>query len=204
MTNVLIVSKTKMFNGACIGGIVIPDLNSVRLLNADGTYHSLNTDFEVGQLWEMNIKKSDNLISPHCENVLILSKKIKTTYKNFWEFIDERKLEKIIWNGSPQNLFQGLLQWTVNRHGYISKKNGVLEVSTGFWIPDKDLVYSDKFYYYIDEKQDLKYALKYVGFEIPIGTILASTKVRVSLAKWWHPRNIDMEDRCYLQISGWY
>ena len=48
--------------------------------------------------------------------------------------------------------------------------------------------------------------LKYVGEESPIKVIPAGTLVRLSLARWWRPEDSEpnFEERCYLQLSGWY
>jgi hypothetical protein len=206
MSRVLIISKTRMYNGACIGGITIPDLKSVRLLNPDRSYHPADTDFAVGQVWDMELKTAPNLTPPHNEDVLVLSKKFVKKVSAFNDVIDEKGLSKIVWTGNPKNLFEGCLSWTGNRHGFIGKAN-ISEMSTGFWIPDRDLVYNDKYYIYDDgnDNWDSVFGFKYVGFEPPINTIKAGKKVRVSLAKWWHPKDTpDMPDRCYLQLSGWY
>lgn len=47
------------------------------------------------------------------------------------------------------------------------------------------------------------FSIKYVGFAEPINKIPAGTLVRVSLARWWRPTETS-EERCYLQLSGWY
>jgi hypothetical protein len=98
------------------------------------------------------------------------------------------------------------LGWTGNGNGYISEGKGVPDHSTGFWIPDQDLIFENGHYSYLIKLGGikLKRSLKYVGFENPIAVIPSGTKVRVSLAKWWHPEDIVIEDRCYLQLSGWY
>lgn len=48
--------------------------------------------------------------------------------------------------------------------------------------------------------------IPYVGFEPAVDLIPKGTLVRVSLARWWRPHDSppDMEERCYLQLSGWY
>ncbi len=88
----------------------------------------------------------------------------------------------------------------------MSKKLGIPTHSTGFWIPDVDLKLVGKDYVYTKKRILLpsKYCFKYVGVEKAIDVIPANTKVRISLAKWWHPDDIVIEDRCYLQLSGWY
>ncbi|MFH1320564.1 MAG: hypothetical protein ABII90_07920 [Bacteroidota bacterium] len=44
--------------------------------------------------------------------------------------------------------------------------------------------------------------ISYVGFQNPVDKIPAGTLVRISLARWWSPN--EDEERCYLQLSGWY
>ena len=46
--------------------------------------------------------------------------------------------------------------------------------------------------------------LVFKGYEPMIGVIPAGTICRISLSKWWKPKDIDIEMRCYLQLSGWY
>lgn len=43
--------------------------------------------------------------------------------------------------------------------------------------------------------------LKFVGFQEHVSRIQAGTIIRLSLANWWDGQG---EDRCYLQLSGWY
>lgn len=202
---VLIVSKTRMADSACVGGIVFPTYESVRLLQHDGSYQPLNTDFEIGQFWEIEYRPASNITRPHIEDVHVLKKeKLNKTFNDYEQLINSSKLKNKIWRGTAKELFERKLRWTGNRNGYISK-NAIPSMSTGFWIPDKDLTFGDKHYTYKSDglfKQS--YGLSYVGFQKAIDTIPADTIIRVSLAKWWRPKDSDMELRCYLQLSGWY
>lgn len=45
--------------------------------------------------------------------------------------------------------------------------------------------------------------LKFVGFQTIIPYIPKGTIIRLSLANWWNGDGSG-EDRCYLQLSGWY
>ena len=47
------------------------------------------------------------------------------------------------------------------------------------------------------------YRIKYVGFQTPLDCIPQGTVLRMSLANWWKKGDSD-EERCYLQLSGWY
>ncbi len=45
----------------------------------------------------------------------------------------------------------------------------------------------------------------FVGFQEPLAEIPAGAVVRISLAHWWRPRDHpEEEERCYLQLSGWF
>ena len=204
---IVIVSKTRMGKGkTCIGGITFPHLQSVRLLNKDGSYQSGATEFEIGQTWDIDFQAAPKIIKPHTEDIHILSKKklTKKQFNNYDWLVDQKQIKDRVWRGSAKELFNKLVKWTGNRNGYISKPN-VPEVSTGFWIPDKELKFSDKhFTYRSDGLIKQNFNLAYVGFEKPIESIEAGTIVRISLAKWWRPEDADIEERCYLQLSGWY
>lgn len=119
------------------------------------------------------------------------------------EFIKQRKIE--IWKGSPDTLFDGLLQWTNSGSGYVSENSSIPNNSVGFWIPDKDLtkkIFYEKVRYGYPKTANWR-SLPYVGFEEAVEIIPAGTLVRVSLARWWDT-NGTTEDRCSLQLSGWY
>jgi hypothetical protein len=107
-------------------------------------------------------------------------------------------------------LFGGVLGYTSNSNGYVSKSRGVPDRSTWFWFPDKDLTLrSDGTHYDYPMKMFLgvtqQRGLAYVGELPPPPTIPAGTLVRVSLARWWSPdADADFELRCYAQLSGWF
>ena len=100
--------------------------------------------------------------------------------------------------GSIVNAFQGTLNF-VGTKNYVNRAN-IPSYSTEFWIADKDLTHSiqfDKHYYYYDSVR-----IKFVGFQTPVNRIPAGTIIRLSLANWWDDGS--GEERCYLQLSGWY
>ena len=103
-------------------------------------------------------------------------------------------------------LFEGKIQFTQNGAGYISE-SAIPGGATGFWIPSSDLVLKNddrgKTGYY--PAGDYRH-LSYVGVQDPAERIKADRLVRVSLARWWKPRDADadFEERCYAQLSGWY
>jgi hypothetical protein len=201
--DVIIVSKTHMSNAACVGG-VLANGKFVRLLNSDGYNQDSDTDIEVGEVYKISFSERADKTPPHIEDILVHSMAYKFTFGSIDKMVEylTSKLKVKIWKGSSDILFDGNLQWTSGGSGYISESGGVPNNSVGFWIPDKDLKRND-----FNEKVRYSYPLRwrnisYVGFQNPIDIIPAGTLVRVSLARWWSPN--DDEERCYLQLSGWY
>jgi hypothetical protein len=47
------------------------------------------------------------------------------------------------------------------------------------------------------------FSIPYVGFAEPLSEIPANTLIRVSMCRWWRREEYE-EEKCYLQISGWY
>lgn len=202
---VLILSKTQMnHNQVCVGGLTLNG-RYVRLLDRSGNNQPINTDFEPKQVWEIEFKDKDKNIPPHVEDVIVLSKTKKGSLKQeitIKDFIQKRNIP--IWIGSPDNLFDELLQWTSNGSGFIDNSRELPNHSVGFWISDKDL---SKYDY-----QGIRYSyptkngwrsIKYKGLEDPVEMIPAGTLIRVSLARW-HSFDKDEEPKCWLQLSGWY
>jgi hypothetical protein len=111
--------------------------------------------------------------------------------------------------GGPEQLFDELLNIDT-MSSYISKSKGIPKCSTGYWLPNRPLNLTqknEKPYYQIKYDRYDRYqaplSIKYVGFASPIQHIPAHTLIRVSLARWWMPTGVN-EERCYLQLSGWY
>jgi len=201
--DVIIISKTHMSNAACVGG-VLANGRFVRLLNSDGYNQDSDTDIEVGEVYTISFSERTEKRPPHIEDILVHSMTYKFAFENIGKMVEylKEKLKIKIWKGSSDVLFDGNLQWTSGGSGYISENGGIPTCSVGFWIPDKDLTRKD-----FNDKVRYSYPLRwrnisYVGFQNPVDLIPAGTLVRVSLARWWSPN--EDEERCYLQLSGWY
>ncbi|MCK5342471.1 MAG: hypothetical protein KAR20_03655 [Candidatus Heimdallarchaeota archaeon] len=201
---VLIVSKTRMGGGyCCVGGLDIAEKRSLRLLQRNGFNQREDTQFRIGHIWDIKYIPNVDLIPPHIEDVRVLNARFEGIQSNLSKFL----LEKIKpWRNGPEALFDGKLSATGAGSGYVSKQVGVPSCSTGFWLLDKPLAkskFEDKVRYRYPETHGIRY-LTLRGYNEPVDTLPTGTLLRVSLARWWKPEDTDVEERCYLQLSGWY
>ena len=201
---VLIVAKTRMGGGACIGAITETG-ESVRLIpfNED-PQDGANIEYEVGDIWEISAEPVTNLIPPHIENVVVHEKHQLGTANNSFGSIERFMPPK---DGYPFGLYEGSLQSTESGALYIAKHSGVPPYSTTFWRPDQPLIRDTegKRVRYRYSSDNGGSTLTFVGFQEPLEVIPAGTLVRVSLAHWWQPEDTpDVEERCYAQLSGWF
>lgn len=192
-----------MSNSICIGG-VLANGRFVRLLKSDGQNQDIDTDIEVGDVYEIKFSERENKKPPHIEDVLVHSIEYQYCASSIRTMVKVLKedLKVKIWRGGIDELFDGHLHWTNSGSGYISESGRIPQNSVGFWMPDKDLKRRD-----YNERVRYSYPLNwrnisFVGLQNPVDLIPAGTLVRVSLARWWSPN--EDEERCYLQLSGWY
>ncbi len=201
---VLIVAKTRMGGGACIGAITEMG-ESVRLIpfNAD-PHDGANREYEVGDVWEISAKPATSLIPPHNENIVVYKKQHLLTTRELEGAIELLMPPKI---GDPTVLYEGLLQSIGSGALYIAKRSGVPPYSTTFWRPDQSLIRdtAGKRVRYRYPTEDGGRTFTFVGFQEPLEVIPAGTLLRVSLAHWWRPEDTqDAEECCYAQLSGWF
>ena len=201
---VLIVAKTRMGGGACIGAIT-EEGQSVRLIpfNEDPR-DGANREYEVGDNWEISAEPVTDVIPPHIENVMVYEKHRLGNTNDMIGSIEQALPPK---NGHPRELYGGLLQSTGSGALYIAKQSGVPTYSTTFWRPDQPLIRDTegKRVRYRYPTENGGYTLTFVGFQEPLEVIPADTLLRVSLAHWWRPKDMpDAEKCCYTQLSGWF
>ncbi len=204
---VLIVAKTRMGSGACIGAITEKG-ESVRLVpfNAD-PHDGANREYEVGDVWEITGEPETLLTPPHNENFVVHSKSRLCRMEDMRELIGAIELLMPPKTGHPRMLYEGLLQNTEIGRLHIAEQSGIPPYSTTFWRTDQPLILDI-------EKQRPRYryptenggcTFTFGGFQEPLETISTGTLLRVSLAHWWRPEDEpEKEKRCYAQISGWY
>ncbi|GAC1435375.1 MAG: hypothetical protein PVSMB2_31670 [Ktedonobacteraceae bacterium] len=210
MERVLIVSKTRMANGLCVSGLTRDTKKSIRLIPLGRNNQPNDTKFEVGQVWNIEFRANEKIEPPHMEDVAVIRQQYVSQVSNMRETL----MKYIrIWRGDPNTMFDNFLVFG-NTSAYISKTGGIPTQSTGYWIPTRELTLSyspqDKPRYNIDYisrnnggSHTRTLFIPYVGCAETIPVIPKETLVRVSLARWWKPDGVN-EDRCYLQLSGWY
>jgi hypothetical protein len=201
---VVIVAKTRIHDRACVGGLALDDNKGLRLLESNGAHQSADTAYEVGQVWELDFRPSSHVRPPHVEDVLVTKMRLMGRVIDLPACILGRISP---WRGAPNQTFEDLVRPTHNGSGYVNDIMGVPSMSTGFWLPDRPLaqeVSEGKLYYRYPCDKGVR-LLRYVGFISPAKCIPTGTLVRLSLARWWRPDGAyDVEERCYLQMSGWY
>lgn len=201
---VLIISKTRMGSMACVGGLTIDSCQNVRLLQPNKFNQPADTAYKLGDIWDLNYLPRQDVIHPHIEDVLVYRGKKIGEQLNLREYL----LSKMYpWKGGPESLFGGAIRFTFNGTGYISRKNDLPTGSVGFWIPFADLqrVYEGNKVRYLYVAVGQPIYISYVGSEPAIEAIPRGSLLRVSLARWWRPPDApNLEERCYLQLSGWY
>jgi hypothetical protein len=202
MNKVVITSKTRMSNGYCVGGYDVSNSRYIRLLTSDGKNQDYYTKFEVGQLWRLSYNDRLNVTPPHVEDVLVTKQLYIKTIIDLSDYILRRLTPH---SGGITSLFDNKLGFTNNGGPYINRRNGLPDNSVGFWlIPEElNLVKTDAGRIRYKVKSQI-YEMPYVGLIPAIDSIPAGTLVRVSLARWWSPNSEECEDRCYVQLSGWY
>ena len=133
---ILIVAKTRQGGGACIGGITFEG-RSVRLIAADASVNEhAGMEYNVGEVWEVEVEAPAQLVPPHMENIVVQSKRRMGPMASPERFIERYMPPRV---GGPQQLYEGLAQ--VGRGGalYIVERSGVPPYSTMFWRPDQPL-----------------------------------------------------------------
>lgn len=203
---VLIVSKTHMSSAACVGGLVLADNRYIRLLNNGNYNQPTDTDFRIGDVWDINFTNRTLIHPPHIEDVVISNKTFLRRIDDIPNLLRERNI--IDWAGHIDNIFGGLLQWTNSGTGYIALGGQMPTKSVGFWQTNSNLIRVT-----FDNKTRFRFPngtnyrnISYVGYQETISTIPAGTILRVSLSRIFPPENSEIPSPrgYYLQLSGWY
>lgn len=205
---VLIVGKTRMNNGVCVGGLNLETNTNVRLLNTGGINQPRNTDFMLGQVWEMDYHNRHDIVSPHVEDVIIDRKELTENEIDTRQYLIENNL--VNYRGNINNIFDGNMHWTESGSGYVLPDGPMQNKSVIFWESDRDLLrhdFNEKIRYRYSNPlfEDPKY-ISFVGFQDAIDPIPTGSIIRFSLSRPFPPEGspIRIPRGCYLQLSGWY
>lgn len=213
LEKILIVAKTRMKSGVCVGGLTASSNRSVRLIPKDRQKqrnYPVDTAMDIGQVWSVDFYDSTDIDPPHTEDIIVTDAR----YKGQTTSLQKALIQRVHpWNGSLDVLFDRNLTINVNSGKcYISKGGPIPNCSTGYWLPDKMLILhrqeNGKLYYVVNHSfkmdgrtYEKSFSIPFVGYSVPANRILSGTLMRVSLARWLLSGN---EERCYLQISGCY
>jgi hypothetical protein len=200
VTKVVIVSRTRMHNGVCIGGLMRDSYANVRLLPSEGVHaHSDDAPYRVGDVWGLDLEQPAAVRPPHVEDMIVRrGRRLGVqTGLDFWlrEHVEP-------WEGDASTLFDGVLQQTASGTAYVGHL-ALPASSVGFWLPGRPLPLDETCPRYRTTLEGTRISVAYVGCEPPAAEIPAWTLVRVSLARWFSPGD-DAFEGCWLQISGWY
>lgn len=211
----LIVSRTRFGQQRCIGGILLDQMKSVRLVQKDGSYWPDSSPLKVGSIWKLELQECSAHEPPFVENMIALKGKQLRQIDSIKTFLitNKENLEPIFWEGSVKDLYEGKVNFqSSNSRAFIAVGNEP-PMSTGFWTPTKDLILQadKKHYQYIAklnylgiEMQEI-HELAYVGEDAPLPVIPAGSLCRVSLSKPIKPHpDFEGPNRLYVQLSGWY
>lgn len=198
---VLIVSRTRMKNGVCCGGLNLQSGEFIRLHDHWGKNLTESVPFQIGDVYNLNYRQAINCRPiPHIEDKEILPNYEKLKQLSTTEFIN--KIDRLVDvpSGGIETILEGKLRHSTFAT-YISPED-IPQYSVCFWRPNAPLIKSGflgKTKYWFGGS----HAINYVGFQEPIEIIPAGTLLRMSLANWWSADDIT-EKRCYLQLSGWF
>lgn len=202
LTTVLIISKTQMRSGICVGAIDESSCELIRIHNERGGNLSEDAPYEIGDRWEMDIEAAWNARPiPHVEDKQTspIRKVNNVGINGIIQFINNHFFGERLIRGDLSKTFEGCLKFQGYKN-YVNRED-IPSFSTQFWVADSNLIHVvsyDKHYYSYKGKR-----IKFVGYQDIVDVIPAGTIIRLSLANWWDGDGSG-EDRCYLQLSGWY
>ena len=204
---VVIVGRTRMRDGHCIGGINAQTLRNVRLVPAVGHSHSPDAPYDVGDVWDIPVAQLPFHRPPHVEDVRVAGSGTWICHlADVGTWLTARLAP---WSGSPTEVFGGCVRRNGNGRAYVGEESVPLG-SVGFWFADRRLlrqVFGEngarEYYDYIDV-DGARWRFSYSGIAPSLKLIPAGTLVRLSLARWWAPADGNGKEACWAQVSGWF
>jgi hypothetical protein len=199
---VVIVARTRMQGGVCVGAVSMEDGRSLRLLGPTGGHLPFDAPYQIGYAWEVDFRPNADAEPPHVEDCRVF-RGLRVDYvDDLATYLSERVTA---WSGGRDALFGGLLLRSARGRGHISRAHGIPDCSTGFWRPDTPLkqVIERGRVYFTHGAEGAATIVPYVGMGKAPESIEAGSLARVSLSQWFAPRE-GQEAMCWLQMSGIY
>jgi hypothetical protein len=188
----------------CVGAHDLDNgFRSLRLLTKSGMNLRETDDIGPGEVWEVTYADHPEPDPPHVEDVLV------STGKPVETLSAQDMRAKILanespWTGSTEELFEGTVAGTANGRLYVPSGGALPSRSTGYWIPDAELVRYVSF-----DKAKFLYTgnsslndFVWVGMREPPERIQVGRLVRMSLARYFSPGSAPAG--YYVQISDIY
>jgi hypothetical protein len=199
---VVIVSKTRLGQSACVGAHDLDDFRSLRLFRHDETYLPQDAPIEIGDILELGYRDRPTVQPPHVEDVLVDQGSARRVARqaHLARLIRERDT---VWRSAPE-LFDGRLQFTPAGSAYVPTAGPFPTRSTGYWLIDGPLVrftFGEKVKYRWEGEGQLR-RMPYVGLAESTESVPAGKLVRLSLSRPNAPPG--QPSGCWLQLSGWY
>lgn len=117
MERVLIVAKTRMRSGVCVSGLTLTSNKGIRLIPKGRLNQSIDTEFEVGQVWNIEFQEVVDVEPPHVEDVIVFNQQYVGRVANMRETL-MRRIQP--WRGGPENLFDNMLTQATKSIAYSS------------------------------------------------------------------------------------
>jgi hypothetical protein len=202
---VVILGRTKMGEGVCVGAMIEATGQPVRLLPAGRVCHPPHAPFEVGDVWDVELRARTHLEPPHVEDHDCTPIERLDHWPNVLPFL--RLWVRRPWLEDPSSLFDGTLRQRSRGTAYLPRGTRLPAGSVGFWVLPHALLHIplDNERRFVLQHRKPLFRIPYVGTAPLPRFIPAGTLVRVSLARWWlNPNHLEEGETCALQLSGWY
>ncbi|MDM1708358.1 hypothetical protein HX098_08385 [Thiopseudomonas alkaliphila] len=193
-----------MKNNVCVGA-VSREGRSVRLLAPDGCNQPTDSRLQIGEFYDIEFEDRLLKTHPHTEDILVHNFSCQGRAGSPKAMIlSHAKHGRIqIYKGPLTSLYDHCLQLTpASPASCFISRNRSPAYSTLFWQPDRQLnhlqSYSHDYYVY-----DNQIKIKFIGFQYTEPVLTGRNILRLSLARWWQ-QDPGTEERCYLQLSGWF
>lgn len=196
---VVILTRTVMNGGVCVGAYDVANRRMIRLLGAQANKLTVDAEYQIGQFYSMVYADRYNVSAPHTEDVAVYEAEYQEDYDD--DEFDELIESLTDYSLDLEELFEGKLNWDMK--GFVLR-DSIPSFSVQIVTLNCDLIKSGD--YFEQRKWGIPVKnIKYVGQRSITALpriIQQGSKIRFSLARFWDKG--DGIERAYLQISGVY